>query len=116
MDDQDFVIFRAQLFAPPSITAEELLGELEDWVMSGPTITIAELRTVNSVCGVSESNAQSLPCAMSSDNVVTAALMNQSEENSISLGVLVGVAIGCFLIGALFTLVVLLGLYAMKRR
>ena len=130
MDDQDFVLFRGQLFAPVTFSAEYLLLLLEDWVQNGATLTFTESNTVNSDCKPAEMFAQSSECVTSTERPIVdttseSAVMPSSggimddgtaDENMPSVAVLAGVAAGCFIVGVIFSIVAALSCYILKGR
>ena len=114
MQDQDFVIFRGQLFAPLNTSAEYLLSKLDDWVAEGPRIKITDA-TINSKCRTFETYADTcIQPAVTTTFILpmTTTLMpscptqiSSASEPSYKLP---ATAVGCFLIGALLMLAVVL--------
>ena len=114
MQDQDFVIFRGQLFAPLNTSAEYLLSKLDDWVEEGPRIKITDA-SINSKCRAFEAYADTCiqPAVTTTFTLpMTTTLMpscptqiSSTSEPSYKLPI---TAVGCFLIGALLTLATVL--------
>lgn len=115
MYDQDFVIFRGQLFAPPDTSAEDLLSKLNDWVGEGPTIKITDA-DINFECSPLEDYADTCvqPAETSTNDshlpIITATTKDISSspiqiicvtEPSYILPI---TAVGCLFVGALLTL------------
>ena len=112
--DQDFVIFRGQLFAPLTTSAEDLLSILDDWVVEGPTVRITDT-DINSNCRPSEPFQDT--CVQPAETTVFTFPMtttprpscptqiSSATEPSYKLPV---IAVGCLFFGALLALVVVL--------
>ena len=127
MYDQDFVIFRGQLFAPPATSAEDLLSKLNDWVGEGPRIKITDA-DINSKCSPWEDYADT--CVQLTETatytsvlpiVTTTTKDISSSPTQISCAtepshILPITAVGCLFVGGLLTLAAVLltkaGVYA----
>ena len=104
--NQNFAIFRGQLFAPLTISGQDLLALLEDWVTSGNKMTIF---SINSNCRPSTIYADDAACVTTGDNGTT-------TSDDVSVGIVTGVAVGCFVVGVTITLITVLSCYLLKKR
>ncbi|CAI8019177.1 hypothetical protein GBAR_LOCUS11545, partial [Geodia barretti] len=115
--DENFVIFRGVLFAPATTTSASLFSQLEDWVASGPQITIASTNTVSSNCMPDEMYGESTECvAASVTSTGNGPLVTQEQGGDHGVGVLAGVAVGCFVVGVLSCWVLLFTFHLVRRR
>lgn len=124
-EDHDFVIFHGQLFSSASnlaedTSSEELLSVLNEWITKGSTITIGNENSINSLtnCKPSQDVADDSPCIMpeeTTDNANVGGVQAQSSVDT-PLGVLVGLAVGCFTAGVMTTVVGTLAVYIVRKR
>ena len=103
--NQNFAIFRGQLFAPLTISGQDLLALLEDWVISGNTMTIF---SINSNCRPSTLYADDAACVMSE-------AIGATTSDDVSVGIVTSVAVGCFVVGVMITLITVLSCYLLKK-
>ena len=113
-DENDFVIFRGQLFSPTTTTSTDLLSLLENWVKMSSTVEISQKYRVNSDCAISVEFAQSSGCVRST--VTSDALMEDEPEEGISVALLVGVAVACVTIGVLIATIAVFICLTIKKR
>jgi hypothetical protein len=116
--DEHFVIFRGVLFAPVTTTSASLFSQLEDWVASGPQITIAAgTNTVSSKCMPDEMYAESTECvATSVTSTENRPLATREQGGDYGVGVLAGAAVGSFVVGVLSCWVLIFTFHLVRRR
>ena len=111
----DFVIFKAQLFAPVTTTSSDLLSLLENWVKTGSTIEFSQTYAVDSNCAPSVDVAQSSDCITPTINN-EAVISQGSDKDGVSTELLAGVAVGCVFVGIMTTLIAFLMCNIVKKR
>lgn len=118
-EEHDFVIFRGQLFSPANSLAEDtssdkLLSLLDEWITRGSSITIGNENSINSNCKASQSIDS---CIMPGEATTTSvgAVQPQSSVDT-PLEILVGLAIGCFIVGVMTTVVGTLTVYIVRKQ
>ena len=104
--NQNFAIFRGQLFAPLNISGQDLLALLEDWVTRGNTMTVF---SINSNCRPSTLYADDAACVTSVD-------IGTTTSDDVSVGIVISAAVGCFVVGVIITLITVLSCYLLKKR
>ena len=116
-EEQEFAIFRGQLFSPLTTTSAALLVTLEDWAASGPSVGFTNSRNINSDCQPS-ANVDDLTCVMMGEGstIASSVAASSDESNDMSTTVLAGVAAGSLIVGVLFTVVGILMCYIIKKR
>lgn len=118
----DSVIFRGQLFSPAdnvaeSTSAEMLLSVLDQLITKGSSIDIENEKPINSNCKPSQNFADDPACTMPTTTTtkgVGAVQMQSLEETPI--GILAGLAVGCFIVGVMATVVGALTVYILRKQ
>ena len=122
-EEHDFVIFCGQLFSPASsldedTSSDKLLSVLDEWITKGSSITISNENSINSNCKASQSIEDDSSCSMPGEATTTTMVGAVGPQSSVDtpLGILVGLAIGCFIVGVMTTVVGTLTVYIVRKQ